>query len=221
MISPHAPRTVVLTGAGKPKTFTFVPATDEQFVLKEVLIDECYAFDFKPTDVVLNLGGHIGAFDVFAYDRVARIKTLEPSARNYAKLRAHLAANRITNVDALNLAVAGHTGYVNLLEGDNTCHNSTGGAGVPVPCVSLRDMLASDQYTKIKCDVEGGEYAAFDGVTLPESVNELWFETHTFSEEARAKHEKLKSDLCAQGFVTREIGNDPLSRTFILHAVRA
>jgi len=35
----------------------FTPATDEQFVVREVLYDECYDFDFgfKKDDVVLNI----------------------------------------------------------------------------------------------------------------------------------------------------------------------
>jgi hypothetical protein len=54
------------------------------------------------------------------------------------------------------------------------------------------------RFTKIKCDIEGGEYRAFLGVKIPESVNEMWFETHTFNEQAMDNHKKLIEDMEAQ-----------------------
>jgi len=56
----HAPRKITLeyqrNGKDTKKTAEFIPATGEQFVVKELLIDEVYAFDFKGDDTVLNIG---------------------------------------------------------------------------------------------------------------------------------------------------------------------
>lgn len=102
----------------------FTPATDEQFVIKEVFIDECYAFDFNKDDVVLNLGGNIGAFDVFAFDRVKKIVTFEPNQELLNKIVYHFYLNRIQNSELHGTAIARHDGEIPFCIGDNAGHNS-------------------------------------------------------------------------------------------------
>ena len=101
----HAPRTITLSDGNWTKKIVFIPGTCDQFVVREVLIDECYAFTFKKDDVVLDLGGNIGSFCVYAFDRVKQIFTFEPDVECFQRLEYHLSENNIKNVYAYNLAI--------------------------------------------------------------------------------------------------------------------
>ncbi len=98
-------REITLTGAGLPKKMTYKPATDEQFIVKEVLIDECYNFNFRDSDIILNLGGNIGAFDIMAFDRVSKIITVEPTPYCIERLEHHIQLNNIKNVTLIKALV--------------------------------------------------------------------------------------------------------------------
>lgn len=203
----------------------FTPATGDQFVVKEVLIDEVYAFDFKKDDIVLNLWGNIWSFDVYAYDRVKTIITYEPDPKAFSELQWHLKENNITNVIAYNEAIAPYIGQVPIIIGNESGHNSCIIAGqkwdcVKVPCNSLQKAIEDSQCTKIKCDIEGFEYAIFEGIILPMRVNEIWLETHTFSVDQRNQHEKLCQDLAEQGYNVSIFKNDEYNRTFLVKAKR-
>ena len=73
---------------------------------------------------------------------------------------------------------------------------------------------------KIKCDIEGYEYELFKNFDIPEYVDEIWMETHTFDIGTKAEHEYLKKRLFEYGFVVNEIRNDEYNRTYLLHAKR-
>jgi len=58
----------------------------------EVVTNNCYRLtEFKPDDVILDIGGHIGAFCYAALDRGARrIVSVEADERNHAKLKQNV-----------------------------------------------------------------------------------------------------------------------------------
>jgi hypothetical protein len=141
----HNPRFITIKDpiAQWEKRFKFTPGTDEQFVMKEVLIDECYAFDFKKSDIVLNLGANIGAFDVYAFDRVKQIYAFEPCAASREKLERNLEDNGISNVYVSSIAVSNYDGTARFSSLDNKGHNgiTEDGSGVDVNCVSLKSIF--------------------------------------------------------------------------------
>lgn len=203
------------------KTMFFIPASDEQFVIKEVLIDECYAFDFKPTDVVLNLWGNIWAFDVFAYDRVKEIITFEPDVNCFEKLSRHLYINGIHNVYKNNMAMSYYDWEIDILIWDQAWHNTCVWEwNTKVQCADINRICAFHQPNKIKCDIEWYEYELFEHFEIPDYVDEIWMETHTFSQEQKEKHFELKCRLVSDGFKVEEINNDEYERTYLLHAKR-
>ena len=221
----HAQRTITLSDGNWTKKMRFTPGTGDQFVIKEVLIDECYAFDFQPSDVVLNLWGNIGAFDVFAFDRVKEIVTFEPDIKAYEELIWHLRENRIGNVFAYNMAVSTYTWDIPILIGNESGHNTCVVNWdeewiMRVNCMSISTLLEKYHFTKIKCDIEGYEYELFQDIVIPESVNEMWLETHTFSPEQMKEHVALMDNFKSQWFRVDEIRNDEYNRTYLLHCKR-
>jgi FkbM family methyltransferase len=79
------------------------------FILAELDAD-AYGLDripFKPRDVVIDIGGHVGLFALYLarlHPGIA-IYSFEPEARNFRHLAANIARNKALNVFAFNLAV--------------------------------------------------------------------------------------------------------------------
>lgn len=91
---------------------------------------------------------------------------------------------------------------------------------IEVETIALQQLL-QHPITKIKCDIEGGEYEIFEDLTIPDRVNEMWLETHTFNEEQGMKHDRLIEDFRQQGFKVEVIDNDaPYNRTYLVHCTR-
>lgn len=201
------------------KQMYFTPATDEQFIVKEVLIDECYQFDFKPTDIVLNLWGNIWAFEVTYHDRVNSIITFEPDWEAFNKLHRHLELNNIENVIAINLAVSYFDWELPFTDKELKGHNWYDENWTrKVSCIDINTVLNIHKPNKIKCDIEGFEYDLFDNFNIPDYVDEIWLETHTWSAELKERHNKLKKQLKDSWFEVTEIKNDEEDRTYLLRA---
>lgn len=207
------------------KTIEFTPATDEQFVVKEVLIDECYAFKFNKEDVVLNIWGHIGCFDVAFYDRVKKIVTYEPCKENFSRLQYHIALNNISNVEIHNEAVS-KSKWESFLYWTESGHKTliwemSNWLLEKVNTVDINDVFKDTEFTKIKCDCEGGEYKIFLWTAIPDSVDEMRFEEHTFDNDYSLMAWMLERHFEEQWFRIEKIENDfPSQRTYLLHCTR-
>lgn len=219
----HKNRTLSITDGTWTKHFSYTPWTDSQFVVKEVLIDEIYNFDFKQNDIVLNLGWHHGSFDVFAYNKVKKILTFEPSLVNYERLMYNLKLNNITNCITYNWAIARYDGEIDIHISEQSWHNScvlNGKQATKVKCYNIERILKEERPTKIKCDIEWFEYELFDWLIIPEQVNEIWFETHIFYKEQWTQHIKLIKDIKAQWFQETIYKNDEQNRTYLINFKR-
>lgn len=208
------------------QVFQYQSWTDEQYVLKEVLIDWCYEFDFKPNDIVLNLWWHIGAFDLFAAPKVNTVITVEPVKESYDKILKHLNINNIPNVMVINKAVDKYNWKAIFWLGINNWHNglmdnvASNEWVIEVETIAMQQLLQYNP-TKIKCDIEWWEYSIFEDLTLPKSVNEMWLETHTFNDKQLVQHLELCENFRQQWFNVEIIDNDtPHNRTYLVHCKR-
>ena len=68
--------------------------------------------EFKPktTDVVLDVGAHLGGLSLLVAPRVKQVYALEPRKDTYALLRLNIFLNRARNVSAQRLALADKDG---------------------------------------------------------------------------------------------------------------
>jgi FkbM family methyltransferase len=143
--------------------------------LRHELAADCYGIEsipLAPKDVVIDIGAHVGTFSIYLAKRHPglRILAFEPVPENYACLKANLELNRITNVEAHNLAITGDGRKLRMV-----AHRSnTGGATVnlcdmdlqdhahfDVESVTLDDVFrdrAIDRCRLLKIDCEGSEY---------------------------------------------------------------
>ncbi len=118
------------------------------------------------SNVVIDIGGHIGSFSLLVGKSGALVYTYEPDPLNYLALLDNIELNNLPNVKAYNLAVSGIPGLVPLYKHrHNTAAHSIlatdNNTPISVPCTTLVDILDHNNIsscTFLKLDCEGAEY---------------------------------------------------------------
>ena len=138
----------------------------------EVVADRwCHGCDLKPGDVVIDIGAGIGD-DAAIFSRMVgptgRVIAIEAHPVTYRCLTKTIAANGLTNVTPLHLAVSDCDGSISISEQANFLSNSIidGQSGVEVPMRRLDEVCAEMGITAprlIKMNIEGAETAALKG----------------------------------------------------------
>lgn len=149
-------------------------------------------------NVVMDLGGNIGAFSVYAALRGAsKVVTYEPEESNYSLL--------LENVDAHPVVVP-HRGAVVLEDVDEVSFYLTNGAArdgfstvpfngrreVRVPAFCFKTEMKKHRPRAIKMDVEGGEFSLLTE-EIPDFVKEIVVEIHFSKKKFREEYEGLVS----------------------------
>jgi FkbM family methyltransferase len=134
-----------------------------------------------PGMVFLDGGANDGLYSLYAARRIApegRVFAVEPSTREFERLEANLALNRLTNVETLQLALGSKAGESTLAiaesghEGQNTIGATvsnpkvTTSAHETVPVKTIDGLvveLGLDRLDFVKLDIEGSEVDALDG----------------------------------------------------------
>jgi FkbM family methyltransferase len=128
-----------------------------------------------PGDVFVDVGANSGWYTLLGAHRVGpdgQVVAVEPSAAIAERLSWQVTRNALTNVRIVPEAVSDHLGTVAVELGPEehrgltrAIHESTGESSVP--CRPLPDMIADDEWARVrlmKIDVEGAEYAAVRGL---------------------------------------------------------
>jgi FkbM family methyltransferase len=160
--------------------------------LREILIENRYSTYLpggdlvKDGDVVLDCGGNIGAFTVFAATRAAgvRVVTFEPEVATFQCMSRNVARNGLKDrVTCIQAGVTKDAGEFTLVRHDqcftmhhleNPSQQASPKSGVPSPgstletvkCVSIdatMKELGLDRCDLIKMDIEGAEASALEG----------------------------------------------------------
>lgn len=132
----------------------------------------------KPGDIVLDIGAHIGYYTLMAAKRVGnkgKVYAFEPNKDNLGLLNKNISINKYKNVVPVEKAVAKSSKksklFLNSLS--SGMHSLvklgyTGTSSTVVDTVSLDDFFGKNppRVSVIKMDIEGGEYDAFEGMTL-------------------------------------------------------
>jgi len=147
--------------------------TMDRSVVKEVWLHEIYnqhGITVEENDIVLDIGGHIGVFNVYAAQKAknGKVYSFEPFSKNFERLKMHAQMNQLSNVKLINKAVAAQTGKQTL---NLSPDNNTGGHSlhlktesdnkVEIETISLADFYQQEGITKVdflKLDCEGAEF---------------------------------------------------------------
>jgi FkbM family methyltransferase len=185
-----------------------------------------------PNDVVVDGGANFGAFTTLVSPRVKQVYSIEPNPENFELLKQNVDNNRLTNVTAINAALADKVGE-SLFEGRGE-EGHLAGHGLPVKTITL-DSLGPNPPSAIKLDIEGAEVIAVRGQKTVARVHSIAFELdenalgrfrHHPSYESFPEntYSALKHELASQGFRITEYGStdlDILSKLFSWDLVRA
>ena len=162
--------------------------TSDHAICTSVIKNECYAdLALNSCDVVLDGGGNIGAFSVWASPKCRMIVALEPDDENFELFRLNCFENCVTNVVALEKALVGNDDETRLfyenLKTNKATHSllvKRGRAEHEVRCESINFILAAFGVTKIKLDIEGGEYEVLMAIKKQvwEQIESIIFEYH-------------------------------------------
>jgi FkbM family methyltransferase len=186
--------------------------------LNEVWFDRSYdpnafgiPFDWKSAKHIIDAGGHIGTFTLFAASKspAANIVTLEPDPENFILLTTNVTLNKLFHRVTLHNVGLGDGKTITLHtfphdRGGNSVYRE-GGIPVEIDTVSLADLFTQHNIEAIdylKLDCEGAEYEAL--YTLPSQyfprIRMIGMEYHHFSKDPRHNSETLQKHLEANGF---------------------
>lgn len=159
--------------------------------------DGAYDFsdiDFRPGDVVVDLGAHVGVVSTYLGTRFPflRIVSFEPVPQLFALLQWNLARNRVRNVTAVNKAVTGDgrpLGMVAWLESNSGGGTSAFSDGVQHDAEHYVEVASTtldrifedfgiDRCRLLKIDVEGAEYEILSQATCLDRVEHVRGEFH-------------------------------------------
>lgn len=154
----------------------------------------------KPGMVFLDVGANLGLYTLFAASKVGesgQVVSVEPSSREFARLRTNCSLNPFQNVVLVKAAMSDSAGFgaLKIARSDHAGHNTLGEFIYPetvletIEQVELRtidSVVNSEEMARIdviKIDVEGGEWKAFRGAqsTLSELRPVVLFESQDAS----------------------------------------
>ncbi len=152
----------------------------DRWVVNEIWIHKLYTppgFEIKKDDTVIDIGGHIGTFSMFAASRAknGKIFSFEPFPESYEILKENIALNKITNVETMNVGIAKEKGIQRIyIDEKGSCCNSMyvkKEKSIDIPCITLQDIFNNYKIERcdfLKIDCEGGEYDII--LTTPDEI---------------------------------------------------
>ena len=161
----------------------------------------------RSSDVVLDIGAHIGTFAVPVSMKVHRVISVEMDLENYNVLA--LNTEIYPNISIIRAAVVSDNNDSRFVEYYRAKVNSGShsifvkkGRGDPIRCdtIKIGDLLDKYSPSIIKCDVEGSEYGIFEDLQLPDFVRQIIIEFHFGHKDWRDRANNLISNIIAQGF---------------------
>lgn len=174
-----------------------------------------FEHEIKPGTVIYDIGANVGFYSILAAYLTGpkgKVYAFEPLKRNVEFIRRHAALNRFTNTEVFEAAVSDHSGEASFDLGISiaTGHLSDKG-GIKVPLLSLDDLLSAGDIEPpdtMKVDVEGAEYAVFQGAQklIQKHRPTIFLDTH-----GRDVHESTIGFLEGHGYHFEILDNRTLS----------
>ncbi|MBC7905496.1 MAG: FkbM family methyltransferase [Rhodospirillaceae bacterium] len=181
----------------------------------------------RGADCVLDVGGHIGLLALPMASAVGaggRVYTFEPSAANCASLKAHVALNKLGNVDVIN-AMVGETDHdavtfyehpgVSGRNGMAVRKNAEDHVRTTRPQVSLDSFCGARNLSPrvIKIDVEGAEVQVLRGARalLERARPMIFLSVHPAELKLLGSSvEELAAEIEKTGYQCREMDGSPI-----------
>lgn len=194
---------------GRDGTHDFKSAAEVRVLVRQLGV--------RQDDVVLDIGGHIGAFSRLCLKTGASVTTVEPEPdncelllRNVKDLPCTLVRAAVTDspellaqeTTTLYLRGITHTGLHTLFPPKRPARSVT------VPIRSCRELIEEVRPTVFKVDIEGGEWL-LNWDDLPEYIRAIHVEMHMIPASAggRERAPVVHKQLLDQGFTATKLPN--------------
>ncbi len=157
---------------------------DESFddeIFKDVLLKDSYGkkVAIEKGDIWLDIGGHIGLFNIRCWSSEARAVSYEPEPQNFLLLSKNIEGIGT----AVNKAVVGNEDefrrfYANRDSGKSSFYcNKTLKLFSNVSCININDAL-TDEFNSMKLDCEGSELEILRDIKSFHNVRKIVLEYH-------------------------------------------
>ncbi len=144
-------------------------STDLQAFANVWVLEEYGIDDFKiiESDVIIDIGGHIGLFALFASSKSkkGKIISVEPYPNNFNLLKENMNNNNFRNIILINKAVSKTDKNLELFvdSTDDAAHSiyKIGEEVIQIKGITLKQIMLENQITKcdmLKIDCEGAEF---------------------------------------------------------------
>ncbi|MFN3492520.1 MAG: FkbM family methyltransferase [Anaerolineales bacterium] len=170
------------------------------------------SFAIQPTDTIIDIGGHIGSFSIWAAKQAyqGKVFTFEPNTENFLLLRENKELNQIANLELFNLAISDKIGEITLF---NSMQQNMGHSiyesrllnHTIVKTITLDEILKTNNIEKVnllKVDAEGAEYPILlnaSSQTL-QKIDKIILEYHDYLNHGYS-YRHIKKHLEINGFV--------------------
>lgn len=182
----------------------FRARTQDRTAINEVLIYNLYqkkGFAIHDTDIVVDIGAHIGTFTLLASKsaRHGKVLAYEPEQSNFSLLQRNLLLNNCENTIPFLIGVAGTSGtktlYIpegNLTDAPSLYTMHHGMRKIEISTTSLKDILLANHLRRIdylKMDCEGGEYEILYETSpkVLQKIKKIVLEYHNINEARKRK----------------------------------
>jgi len=160
-------KTIIYKMRNGTKVEVRAKTTDRGIVTSVMLLDE-YKIEktrFSKNATIIDIGGQIGVFSIFASKKASKVYVFEPTEKNFQMLKNNIKINKLQNkISAFKYAVSDKKKAIKIyLSEDNTGGHSAYGNGKyeKVEAVSLESVFEKNKIEKcelLKLDAEGSEY---------------------------------------------------------------
>ncbi|KAF6246720.1 methyltransferase FkbM [Nitrosopumilus sp. b3] len=181
-------------------------STDLQALVNVFVIEEYQfpGFEIKENDIIIDIGGHIGLFALYATKncKKGKIFCYEPVKKNYHLLKDNIEMNNISNVNHFNLAVSNDQKEIKIFLSEDDAGHSIIQSEKKFEIVNsttlkkIMDVNNIEKCNFLKMDCEGAEFKILE--SLPDEyfikIKKIVMEYHLFNNNYNS-YEKMKERL--------------------------
>jgi FkbM family methyltransferase len=198
------------------------PSNSEMSMIIEIWSEKDYTpkgFEIKPRDTVIDIGGNIGSFSIYAATQAknGKIYSFEPFTENYNIFKSSIEINKIKNIRLENRAIAAKGGKYKFYvfdegnSGTSSLYNNSSKKGkeIKIDATTLPEVVKKNKIRKIdfmKIDCEGSEYEILFKLpkTILKDTEKMVIEYH--DNVTKYNHKDLIKFLERNGFDVRKSG---------------
>lgn len=188
--------------------FYYRPISLDEFIMKEIFEDNAYKIkkELYLNARVLDLGGHIGLYSLYAHCFTDDITSFEPDERNLKYFNLNLTQNKIIgDISIIPFVIDGtQAREAKLYLYPNTGNNTTipfpfnGKETKMIPNLDINSYLPCDI---LKIDIEGAEYDVFKSIQRLDEIHKaITIEVHYHVPDWKNKLNYMVKELISNHF---------------------